>query len=270
MTIKDHDALEDFDTFNFEHGGKRRTVFRKGSGPGILVMHEMPGITPEVAGFGRRLAAEGFAVYLPHMFGDPGRPFSGSYILGQFARCCISSEFATLAKHRSSPIADWLRALARRIHTDCGGKGVGALGMCFTGGFALPLMMEPSVLAPVLSQPSLPLGLTASRRCALGLDTAELENVKARTRQGACVLGLRFTADKMSPAERFSTLRRELGDAFEAVEIDSSPGNAHDIPQSAHCVLTNDYVDAPGHPTREAYQRVVAFFKARLEDARGG
>lgn len=264
MTQTEPDGLADFGRFEFEHDSKRRTVLTLGSGPGVLVMHEIPGITPEVAGFARRLAGEGFAVYLPVMFGTPGRPFSGGYLLGQLARCCISSEFAALSKHRSSPIADWLRALCRHIHQERGGRGVGALGMCFTGGFALSLMLEPAVLAPVLSQPSLPFGVTAAHRCAVGLSPGELEAVKARTAEGVCVLGLRFSHDRMSPPERFETLRRELGPAFEAIEIDSSKGNPFGIPASAHCVLTNDFVDAPGHPTRAAYDRVVAFFRGAL------
>ena len=70
---------------------------------------------------------------------------------------CIRREFSVWATNRSSPIVDWLRALSREMHTQCGGNGVGAVGMCFTGNFALAMMTEPAVVAPVLSQPSLPL-----------------------------------------------------------------------------------------------------------------
>lgn len=265
MPKKEPDRLADFETYEFERDGKRRTVYRKGQGPGVLVMHEIPGITPEVADFARRLADEGFRVDLPVLFGEPGRPLSGGYLLGSLVRCCISAEFKALAKHESSPVADWLRALAKQMHGQIGGRGVGALGMCFTGGFALPLMMEPSVLAPVLSQPSLPFAVSSSRRCALGLSEVELENVKKRTSsEGLGVLGLRFSHDKAVPPERFETLRRELGDAFEGFEIDSSPGNPFGIKPGAHSVLTNDFVDEAGHPTREAYERVVSFFKQHL------
>ncbi len=265
MPHQDYDRLDDFETYEFEHGGKRRTVYSKGRGPGVLVMHEIPGITPQVADFGRRLAAQGFRVDLPHMFGDPGRPLSGGYILSQVAQCCISSEFTALAKHRSSPIANWLRALAKQLHDQCGGPGVGALGMCFTGGFALPLMMEPAVLAPVLSQPSCPFPVSKAHKCALAMSQAELNNVKHRTEEeGVCVLGLRFTHDPAVPPERFETLRRELGAAFEGIEIDSSKGNPHGIKKGAHSVLTTDFVDRDGHPTRAAYERVVSFFKQHL------
>ena len=91
--------------------------------------------------------------------------------------------------------------------------------------------------------------------------------VKARAAQGACLLGLRFTEDRAVPETRFDTLRRELGDAFIAVEIDSSKGNPYGIPRTAHAVLTQHFVDEPGHPTREALDRVLAFFAERLRPA---
>ncbi len=257
-------ALEDFEQFTFTHDGVTRTVYRRGSGPAVVIMHEIPGITPEVAEFGRRVATAGFTACVPHMFGTPGQAISVPYVLGQMARACISHEFRVLAKNESSPITDWLRALCRRVHADCGGPGVGAVGMCLTGNFALALMVDPSVLAPVLSQPSLPFPLTAAHRAALHLSNAELVEVRRRTREGCGVLGLRFTADPMCPAARFATLRRELGDGFEGIEIDSSPGNPHGIPRSAHSVLTTHLVDAEGHPTRAALDRVLALFRERL------
>ena len=165
---------------------------------------------------------------------------------------------------RTAPAVTWLRALAVQAHKECGGPGVGAVGMCFTGGYALAMAVEPAVLAPVLSQPATPGPLTARKRAALGLDPADLASVKTRTADGLCVLGLRFSQDRSSPPERFATLRAELGDAFEAIEIDSSPGNAHGIGPQAHSVLTEDLVDTAGHPTRAALDRVMSFLAGRL------
>lgn len=258
-------TLGDFATSSFTHGGATRTVYKKGQGPGVVVMHEIPGITPPVADFSRRVADAGFTVYMPHMFGTPGRPLSIPYAAGQLARACVSREFAVLAKNQSSPITDWLRALCRRAHEECGGAGVGALGMCITGNFALALMVDEAVLAPVLSQPSLPFGITAAHRAAIHVSDAELAAVKRRAAQGCGVLGLRFTADPMCTAARFDTLRRELGDGFEAVEVDSGPGNPHGLGRQAHSVLTTDLVDEQGHPTRAALDRVLAFFAERLK-----
>jgi dienelactone hydrolase len=257
------DAVPGFDATTFTHEGRTHEVYRAGTGPAVIVIHEMPGLHPGVTAFGQRLVDAGYRVYLPSLFGHPGAPFNGKEMRGSLMRVCVSREFYLLAD-RTSPVVTWLRALAAQAYTECGGPGVGAVGMCFTGGFALAMAVEPAVLAPVLSQPGLPGPVTAKKRAALGLDPADLASVKTRTADGLCLLGLRFSEDKGSPPERFATLRRELGDAFEAIVIDSSPGNAYGIPQRAHSVLTVDLVDTPGHPTRAALDRVMAFFAERL------
>ncbi|MBM4266769.1 MAG: dienelactone hydrolase [Deltaproteobacteria bacterium] len=256
--------LEGFDRFGFTHDGARRDVYTRGSGPGVVVIHEVPGITPEVARFARRVADDGFTVFAPHLFGTPGQPLSVPYALAQVVHCCISREFHVLAERRSSPITDWLRALCREAHQRCGGPGVGTIGMCMTGNFALALMADASVMAPVLSQPSLPFGLTPAKRAALHVSDEELAIARQRAAAGCTVLGMRFTADPMVPAERFATLRKELGTGFEPIEIDSGPGNPHGIPRTAHSVVTTDLVDEEGHPTRKALDRVLAFFHERL------
>jgi dienelactone hydrolase len=261
-------SLEGFESFPFTHEGKTRDVYRRGQGRGVVVVHEVPGITPEVARFGRIVADAGFRVFLPHLFGTPGKPLSVAYALSQMARACVSREFLVLAAGRSSPVTDWLRALCRFAHAECGGPGVGAIGMCLTGNFALALMLDESVMAPVLSQPSLPFPVSAAHRRGLHLSDAELEVVRQRARAGCSVLGLRFTADPLCPAERFERLRQELGeDGFEGIEIDSSRGNPDRIPRTAHSVVTKDLVDREGHPTRAALERVLGFFRERLGTA---
>jgi dienelactone hydrolase len=254
--------LEGFDEATFTHDGKTRSVYRRGKGPGVVVMHEIPGIYPAVLSFATRVADAGFTVAIPHLFGVVGRPLSSGYLASSMLGACISREFRVLAAHESSPIIDWLRALCRDLHASVGGKGVGAIGMCLTGNFALALMVDEAVMAPVLSQPSLPFAVGAARRAGLHVSDEELAAIKRRE---VPVLGLRFTRDRACPAERFARLRKELGDRFEAVEIDSSPGNPHGIPASAHSVVTRDLVDAEGHPTRAALERVLAFFHERLD-----
>jgi dienelactone hydrolase len=252
-----------FEQVPFTHEGRSHQVYRAGTGPAVIIIHEIPGIHPGMLAFAQRLLAAGFTVYLPSLFGRPGQPASTGAVLRSILRVCVSREFAILAD-RTSPVATWLRALAATGYRECGGPGVGAIGMCLTGGFALAMAVEPAVLAPVVSQPGLPAPLTARKRAAVGLDPADLAAVKARTHSGLCVLGLRFSADRGCPAERFATLRRELGAAFEAIEVDSSPGNPYGIPTRAHAVLTVDLVDAPGHPTRAALERVLGFLGERL------
>jgi dienelactone hydrolase len=257
-------ALEDFTETTFTSEGKTRAVFRKGTGPAVIVIHEIPGITPEVADFGRRVTDAGFTAVLPVLFGEPGRPMSVPYVMQSFGPACVSKEFAALATSKTSPITVWLRALGAEMHEECGGPGIGAVGMCFTGGFALGMMVDDTMLAPVLSQPSLPFPVSPARHRSVGISDVDLARVKERAAGGACLMGLRFTEDMAVPDARFATLRRELGDAFIAVEIDSSKGNANDIPRTAHSVLTEHFVDEPGHPTRDALDRVLAFFGERL------
>ena len=258
------DALQGFEHTTFTAEGDTRAVYRTGSGPAVIVMSEIPGITPNVARFARFVADAGFTAVMPHVFGDDGRDVSNGYAAGSLARACISREFTVLALGKTSPITTWLRALATHEHGRCGGPGVGAVGMCFTGGFALGMMVDDVVLAPVLSQPSLPFPVSKAHRRSIGVSEADTRRIQERALAGTCVLGLRFTGDKLSPPERFEHLRELLGDAFVAVELDSSPGNPHGHRKTAHSVLTEDLDDRPGTPTRAALDRVLEFFAERL------
>lgn len=257
-------SLPGFTASSFTHEETTRTIFRRGKGPGVVIMTEIPGITPAVKAFAERVVAEGFTVFLPHLFGPPGKAMSAGYAVAEIARVCISREFTVLAARGSSPITTYLRALCRSVYAELGGKGVGAIGMCMTGNFALSLMVDPVVMAPVLSQPSLPFAIGKERRAGLHLSDADLAVVKQRAAAGVTVLGLRFTNDPACPSERFDRLHDELGAGFEGIEIDSSPSNVHGIKCGAHSVVTTDLVDEAGHPTHNALLRVLAFFRERL------
>lgn len=257
--------LDDYERTTFDHDGKERAVFRRGTGPAVIVIAEIPGITPKVVEFADRVVALGCTAVLPHLFGTPGRDPSGAYALSSIAPACISREFSTLAVGRTSPVVDWLRALAAVEHQRCGGPGVGAIGMCFTGGFALAMAADDRLLAPVLSQPSLPFGVTAKRRRSIDCSPDDLAAVERRcAAEGLEVLGLRFTHDRGAPKERFEFLRERLGDGFVAVEIDSSPGNPHGTSRFAHSVVTEHLVDEPAHPTRAALDQVLDLFRRKL------
>ena len=257
------DVLDAFTETQFTDKGETRTVYRAGSGPGVVVMSEMPGITPNVAAFAQRVVNAGFTVAMPHLFGTPGRAVSAGYTANSMRQGCVSREFTTWALNRTSPIIDWLRALGRDLHDQCGGPGVGAIGMCFTGGFALAMSVDEPMLAPVLSQPSLPFAVGKARKRALGLSDADLTRVAER--EDLCLLAMRFTGDKLVPEERFAHLREVLGDRLIAIEIENRPGrNPHEIPKLAHSVVTEHLVDEPGHPTKDALDRVLLFFKERL------
>ena len=265
------DDLHDFERTTFSHDGKERTVFRRGNGPAVIVISEMPGISPKVAGFARKVSDIGCTAVMPHLFGRPGydatahgRLGAMTYTLSSIVPACISREFATFATGKTSPMVSWLRALAAHEHERCGGPGVGAVGMCFTGGFALAMAADERLLAPVLSQPSLPFAMGKSRSRTIDCSAEDLAIVKQRcAAEGLQVIGMRFKSDRFVPADRFQFLRDELGDAFVSVELDDDAAN----PESSvppHSVLTEHLIDEPGQPTRAALDQVLDLFRTKL------
>jgi dienelactone hydrolase len=249
----------------FTAAGYTHDVYSKGSGPGVVLIPEMPGIHPGVLGLGNHLVDSGFTVAIPSLYGTPGAPGMRPSAVPVMVRGCVSREFAAFATNADRPVAHYLRALARDLNEKTPGKGVGVIGECFSGGFALAAAVDDSVLAPVLSQPSLPLGVTAKHRRDPGLSEAELQVVAKRAvDEGLCALGLRFSEDPLSPAARFATLKKRLGDAFEVIEIDSKKGNPHGFGTMAHSVLTLEVRERDGHPAYEARRRVVEFLRERL------
>jgi len=255
-------ALAEYQAFDFTDGPWTRRVYKRGAGPAVIVIHEMPGLHPLVIRFADRVAAAGMTVYCPSLFGEDGRPVSIPYALGTMASAiCMRREFFVWAKDRSSPVVDWLKALARQAHADCGGKGVGAVGMCFTGGFALAMMTEPAMVAPVLSQPSLPMVAGDKGRAgAIGLTREEIACARGRFEaEDLSVIGLRFKSDKLVPDARFDRYRAEFGDRFEAIELDDA--DAAPAPIAPHSVLTL-HLREDG-PSKAAEQRVIEFFRAR-------
>lgn len=268
--------LDSFERDTFTAHDRTRDVWRKGSGPAVIVITEMPGLSPQVLGFADRLIALGCSAILPDLYGTAGRnPTSGStlanatYGMTSIAKGCISRDFSTWALDRTSPIASWLRALARHEHERCGGPGVGAIGMCFSGGFALAMATDPAIVAPVLCQPALPFPFSKKHRRSIDVSTEDLETVAGRcSAEGMRVLGLRFNDDPLSPKERFGYLSERLGDGFIAIELDQADGNpaALESPlvSDHHSVLTHSLVDEPGQPTRDALDQVLNLFQTRL------
>jgi dienelactone hydrolase len=249
----------------FAAHGQSHDCYEKGEGPGVVVIPEIPGITPEVLGLADHLVASGFRVVIPSLFGTPGREESLGYVLGTVARVCISAEMRAFARNAHRPVTDYLRALAADLAGRTPGTGVGVIGMCFTGGFALATAVEPTVNAPVMAEPSVPFPVSASRRTDPGMSPDELRAVVGRTHtDGLCVLGLRFSQDAAAPAARFETLRHSLGDAFEVIELDSAPGNPDGYSTRAHSVLTSEVRTDPPNSAATARDRVVAFLSERL------
>src|SRR4051794_5074138 len=269
-SLLEDDALGDFAMAEITLLDITKRVHVSGQGPGVIVMAEMPGISPHVARFARWVRDAGFTVFMPSLFGRDGAVPDADEGAAVFQRACMSAEFRAMAANASSPVTQWLRALARLAHGECGGPGVGAIGMCFTGNFALTMMLEPAMLAPVLSQPSLPL------REPAGLEIApeELAAVRARLdREDLTVLAFRFAGDKICRAERFAAYAAALGDRFigrelpdEAANTDVSPFFASRVP-FPHSVVTQHLIDEAGQPTMAARDEILAFFRKRLGTA---
>ena len=249
----------------FSAAGFTYDVYGKGDGPGVVLIPEMPGLHPGVLGLGNHLVDNGFTVAIPSLYGTPGAPAVRPGMVPVMLRGCVAKEFAAFATNADRPVAHYLRALARDLNEKTPGKGVGVIGECWSGGFALAAAVDDSVLAPVLSQPSLPIGLTAKQRRDPGLSEAELKIVERRAaEEGLCAMGLRFSEDPLSPGARFKTLKERLGDAFEVIEIDSKKGNEYGFGKAAHSVLTLEVREVDGHPAYEARKRVVEFLTERL------
>ncbi|AKU15208.1 dienelactone hydrolase family protein [Luteipulveratus mongoliensis] len=226
--------------------GRTFDTYRKGSGPGVVIIHEIPGMTPEVIGFSEEVVAAGYTVVMPNLFGTPEGGDSATQSLKVVGKVCVSREFATFATGRTTPVAGWLRSVARELHAELGGPGVGALGMCFTGGFALAMMVDEAVAAPVVAQPAAPFPVTPALGADVNLSPADLAAVKARVAGGCPVLGLRYAKDP-AVGTRFETLTRELGEGFIRVEF----------PGKGHSTVTRDR-------QQEAVDRILAFFAERL------
>ncbi|MFH0132254.1 dienelactone hydrolase family protein [Variovorax sp. VaC1] len=265
------DPLNDFEPRSITLDGITKVVHVTGTGPAVIVMTEMPGISPHVARFSRWVRDAGFTVYMPSLFGRDGAVPGVEEGIATFKRACVSAEFRAFASNESSPVTQWLRALARLAHEECGGPGVGAIGMCFTGNFALSMMLEPAMLAPVVCQPSLPMDNPAGMNMA----PDELAAVRARLeREDLTVMAYRFDGDKHCKAERFAAFAEALGPRFVARVLPDSAANPNTPPffdkvvASPHSVVTAHLIDEAGQPTVAARDEILSFFARRLGEGR--
>jgi dienelactone hydrolase len=265
--VHEDDPLDDFAQREITLDGITKRVHVTGQGPAVIVMTEMPGISPQVARFARWVRDAGFTVYMPSLFGRDGAVPRIDEGIATFRRACISAEFRAFAADESSPVTQWLRALARLAHHECGGPGVGAIGMCFTGNFALTMMLEPAMLAPVMCQPSLPMDKPAGMHIA----PDELSAVRRRLdREDLTVMAYRFEGDRHCTAQRFAAYAQALGDRFVARVLPADAANPDTPPffdkvvQCPHSVVTAHLIDEAGQPTIAARDEILSFFGSRL------
>lgn len=267
LNMHEDDPLDDFEHRHITFDGITKTVHVMGRGPAVIVMTEMPGISPQVARFSRWVRDAGFTVYMPSLFGRDGAVPGAEEGLVIMKRACVAAEFRAFASNESSPVTHWLRALARWAHQECGGPGVGAIGMCFTGNFALTMMLEPSMLAPVMCQPTLPLCDPAG----MHISPDELAAVRERLdRENLTVMAYRFEGDMYCRAQRFVAFAEALGDRFVGRVLPDSAANPDTPPffdkvvASPHSVVTAHLIDEAGQPTIAARDEILSFFSQRL------
>ncbi|MEM8918080.1 MAG: dienelactone hydrolase family protein [Pseudomonadota bacterium] len=225
-------------------------IYTKGAGPVIVIIQELPGIGPETLHLADKFEAAGFTVVLPHLFGPLGKISLGGNVLRVF---CMRREFHLFAKRKTSPIVDWLRALCQKLKTDHGVPGVATIGMCLTGNFAISLMADDAVLAGVASQPSMPL----HDQNALHMSDAEISDISDKLDRVGPMKAYRIAGDKICRAEKFAAIDRAFNQGKERIELNTLPGKGHSV-------LTLDFVDEDGHPTKEAFDNIVGYFRKQL------
>ena len=258
--------ITDFTRRDLTFRGKTKPVLVSGaSGPAVIVLHEAYGITPVLLRLCRWFRDGGFRVYIPVLLGRPDATNPEKLTLTRTLALCVSREFTMFATGRPSPVTHWLRDLAHMAHSECGGPGVGVIGLCLTGGFGLAMSVDPLIMAPVLGEPSLP----ALRHSALEVSDSDLARIRARTHapEQFRVRGYRFKGDTLCRSVRFEALQRALGDAFlyrEFPDEDGNPAGFRAQGKPPHSVFTGDLIDQPGAATRQAVDEVIAFFRERL------
>jgi len=237
----------------------------------LLVMSELAGFAPGLLMFADRLVKQGYQVYLPWLFG----PFGKRTPLRNAMRLCISREFGYLRAGVSAPITDWLRALCSHISSENEDRTIGAIGMCLTGAFVIPLIINPVVKAAVAAQPSVPLSLIYKE---LGIKTPDLEalNVnnehinlaKQRLNSGdAHLFACRFKADRVCPPEKLERLRKEFPVNLVVREYGKDNWR-NSLGKRPHATFTKEYritqYADDDHPSRVAFSDLLAFFKEHL------
>jgi dienelactone hydrolase len=265
-------ALAGYAQFSFRSGDIVHAVYHAGDPghPPLLLLPELAGVAPGLLLFAARLRAAGFQVYLPWLFGPLGRRAP----LKNALRLCISREFAYLRAGVSAPITRWLRELAGEIGLRNGDCNVGAIGMCLTGGFAIPLILNRKVTAAVAAQPSVPLSLLfaatglGSGRGALNVSAEDIAAARTCLDTGAArLLAVRCRADRICPHEKLERLREEFPVGLETQEYGATQSR-NALGDRPHALYTKEYriaEEAPAdHHSRQAFADLLRFLREHL------
>ena len=226
-------------------------VYTLGTGPVILIIQELPGILPQTITLAEKLVDQGFRVVMPHLFGPIGKFAFGGNMVRLF---CMRREFTLFSKKKSSPITNWLRALCAELKEQYQVKGIGVIGMCLTGNFAISLMADDAVLAGVASQPSLPFFSQKS----LHMSDDDVKQVRSALDKKGAMLAFRFAGDKLCTKAKFNAIDNAFNIEKERIKLKTLPGNKH-------AIFTAHFSDEEGSPTVEALNDVFGYFKERLQ-----
>jgi len=247
--------------------GRARPVFTEGEGPPVVILHEVDGASPALFAFAHRVALRGFSTFVPILFGKPNQQTSQLYDAVQLVRACFGREFSCLNAHRSSPIINWVRTLGRCILEEARAKeprtrGIGVVGLCLTGNFALAMAADDHLLAPVVSEPALPFPLpwAPKNQASLGLNDDELKALKERLRGGMEIAAFRFADDPIVPLERMEALENVAASCGSRLT-----GNFNVPPTcpNAHAVFTSHF-NPKDRDSVEAFEMLIGFLQSKL------
>ena len=224
--------MQGFEKFPFEgpllpSQSRSFDVYVKGQGKPILLLQELPGIDASTIALVDRLNLAGYRVYLPHFLGKIGK--NRPTMNGLYMVFCMRKEFNAFSQFKLSPIANWMRALCKNIRTMEKSSGVGVIGMCLTGNFAMALMADEAVIAGISCQPSLP------HKKDVGLHMSPKETADARQgmKDKGGVLVMSYDQDVLCPLTRI----KEIDSTFKPfVQIKTFKGEGHST-------LTSDGAD---------------------------
>ena len=247
-------GLENFDIKDMAFQGReRRIIVSKSSGPPVVILHEVFGVTESLMAFAEMIQAAGFRVYMPVLFGspEPKKMNAAGIAKGTAEFLCVQHQFRVFSSNDSGPWADWLRYLADWASSDSGHAKVGAIGLCLTGNFALSMAVNDKVAAPVLGEPSLPFLVDG-----LHLTPDELDKLKQRVAEGLEVRAYRYVTDKKCKAALFLKLESELAPGFTGTTLPTM--------EKLHSVFTEHLRDADGQLRHDKVQEVIDFLRSRL------
>lgn len=267
-------SLSGYEQFHFSHNRIDHPVYHRGDRghPPILLLSELAGFAPGLLMFADRLVQHHYQVYLPWMFGS----FAKRTPLRNAVRLCVSREFARLKAGVSAPITDWLRALSLYISVQNQNARLGAIGMCLTGAFVIPLIIDPQVKAAVAAQPSTPLSLlyryfAIRTRIIKALNVSDEEIIAARQRlnEGEVhMFACRFRADRICPSEKLERLQHEFPIGLEVKEYGGVDWR-NSLNRRPHATFTKEFRIAgedvdDTHPSRQAFRDLICFLDKHL------